>query len=220
MSKLSPNNTITMIGSQHAGNMSNNANEGHNGLTISQIQTYLTGPQALPARPNIVLLHAGTNDMYQNYSVSTAPDRLSNMIDQIYAACPDAVVLVALIVHSGFNVTNNNIIQYNNALQTRVISSLTAAGKHVVMVDMYNTLDPAADFADSLHPNDLGYAKMAGVWYEGIQKAQVAKWIGLPVKVGEASGSAGTTSVGSSVFRPVITGLRLWGFVFAVFLMF
>jgi len=192
MSKLIPNNAVTMIGSQRAGNMSNNANEGHSGLTIVQVQGYLTDPQALPSRPNIVLLHIGTNDMYQNLNVTTAPDRLSNMMDQIFTGCPDVVLLVALIVQSSAVATNTLIVQYNNAIKTNIIPTFASAGKHVVMVDMYEGLNSTTDFADFLHPNDLGYARMAEIWYEGLQKAHAAKCIGVP----EASALTGTTSEG------------------------
>jgi len=196
MSKLIPNNTVTMIGSQRAGNMSNNANEGHSGLTIAQVQGYLTNPQALPSRPNIVLLHIGTNDMYQNLYVTTAPHRLSSMMDQIFAGCPDVVLLVALIVQSSAAATNSLIVEYNNAIKTSVIPTFASAGKHVVMVDMYNGLNSTTDFADFLHPNDLGYARMAEIWYEGLQKAHAAKWIGVPAGVGKTSASMKTTSEG------------------------
>jgi len=196
MSKLIPNNAVTMIGSQRAGNMSNNANEGHSGLTIVQVQGYLTNPQALPSRPNIVLLHIGTNDMYQNLHVATAPDRLSNMMSQIFTGCPDVVLLVALIVQSSAVATNSLIVEYNNAIKTSIIPTFASAGKHVVMVDMYEGLNSTTDFADFLHPNDSGYARMAEIWYEGLQKAHASKWVGVPAAVGGALALTGTTSGG------------------------
>ena len=61
---------------------------------------------------------------------------------------------------------------YNNAIpglvQTRV-----AAGKHIVVVDMYaaftaNTNYKTALMNDDLHPNDAGYMVMAQTWYAAI----------------------------------------------------
>lgn len=55
-------NTLSMIGSQSSGTMPQPQNEGHDGATISQIASYTS---AYHERPNVILLHAGTNDMNQ-----------------------------------------------------------------------------------------------------------------------------------------------------------
>jgi hypothetical protein len=70
------------------------------GKTIKFISDHV-GP-SLQQNPNIVLLHAGTNDMNPNPAISTegndprgAAERLGGLIDQIIKALPDAVILVA-----------------------------------------------------------------------------------------------------------------------------
>ena len=91
--------------------MSDNYNEGHPGFTISQIAA-VAGP-ALAMRPNVVLLHAGTNDLNNspppaNESYVDAPARLGALVDEVVERCPGAVVLVAQII-SAANVNTEEI---------------------------------------------------------------------------------------------------------------
>ena len=61
---------------------------------------------------------------------------------------------------------------YNNAIPG-LVSTRAAAGKHIVMVDMYaaftaNTNYKTALMNDELHPNNAGYMVMANTWYAAI----------------------------------------------------
>ena len=163
-----------MIGSVHAGTMPDNNNEGHDGAVITQIASYAT--LSLPLLPTVVLLMAGTNDMNNNISTATAPDRLGALIDQIFAACPNTTVLVAKLTHSGKNTTEALVVSFNAAIPG-VVAQRANAGKHVAVVDMFDALSFPADFADYLHPNDGGYKKMADAWFAGLQQADRMGWL-------------------------------------------
>jgi lysophospholipase L1-like esterase len=115
--------------------MADNNNEGHDGAPIDQIASFATA--VLLQQPNVVLLHAGTNDMNLPLDPTTAPDRLGNLIDQIIAACPDALILVAQIISSGSATTQQNIIQYNAAIP-ELVAARQANGSHVMIVDMFS----------------------------------------------------------------------------------
>ena len=57
-------------------------------------------------RRNVVLLHAGSNDLNRvallaSESYAGASRKLGGLVDEVLAACPDAVVLVARIVSAG-----------------------------------------------------------------------------------------------------------------------
>ena len=61
-----------------------------------------------------------------------------------------------------------------NAAIAEELAVLAAAGRHVALVDMYTPFVETPDYQnvllfDRLHPNDTGYAIMAGVWYEAIR---------------------------------------------------
>lgn len=93
-------------------------NDCHNGAVISTIAGFAT-PE-LTKRPNVVLLHAGTNDMGKPTDPTTAPQRLANLIDQILSTCPDATVLVALIIPSLDPTIQSRINTYNPAVKVSV----------------------------------------------------------------------------------------------------
>jgi lysophospholipase L1-like esterase len=73
---------VQMIGS-HAGvgKMSNNQEEGWNGYTIDKISKKATN--ALEAKPNLVLLLAGTNNMNSDAQERSAPSEMEALIDKV-----------------------------------------------------------------------------------------------------------------------------------------
>ena len=159
-----------MIGVLLSGTMADSNNDGYDGATIDQIASNPDTATALEELPNVVLLHAGTNDMNLNQDVAGAPDRLGSLIDQILAASPSATVFVALIIPSGNTATQANIINYNAAIPA-VVAARYDAGHQVFLVDMYSQLIPSTDYTDDLHPNDGGYAKMGDTWVAAINYA-------------------------------------------------
>jgi lysophospholipase L1-like esterase len=157
-----------MIGGLLSGTMpNNNNNDGYNGATISEIASHSETASALAQLPNIVLLHAGTNDMNQNKDVNGASQNIGALIDQVIAASPNTTVFVALLVPSKNSATQDNIIQFNDNLPS-VVAARSDAGHRVFLVDMFTQLHPNLDLSDDLHPNDGGYAKMGDVWVSAI----------------------------------------------------
>jgi lysophospholipase L1-like esterase len=169
--------TVQYVGSVQAGNMTDNHNEGHPGATISQIATFAN--LSLPERPNIILLMAGTNDMAQSLNLSDAPRRLGDLIDQCHAACPDAVILVAQLTPATDNVTSSNIAAYNPTIPG-LVSARVMNGVKALTVNMSSFLT-TSDLIDGLHPNDIGYGKMATGWFQGLKEAQAKGWITPPM---------------------------------------
>ncbi|KAK7978041.1 hypothetical protein PG988_005531 [Apiospora saccharicola] len=96
---------VVYAGTVSAGTMKDGYFAGWSGKTIQYIADHV-GP-SLKRRPNVILVHAGTNDMNPNHDISSegndpagAADRLGKLIDQMIEACPDAVILVAMIVNT------------------------------------------------------------------------------------------------------------------------
>ncbi|KAJ7481826.1 lipolytic enzyme, partial [Mycena latifolia] len=172
---LQPGNTVDFIGSLKSGTMADNDNEGHSGFTIAQIASIATNAAALPARPNVVLLMAGTNNVFGG-SISTAPSRLSSLIDLIFQTCPDTALVVATLtpLSSG----QASVDTYNQAI-TQLVNNRTASGQHILLASMSSVL--ASDLFDRVHPNDVGYVKMANAWFPVVQQAAKNGWTGKPV---------------------------------------
>ena len=164
---------IDFVGAQRSGDMFDRDSEGYSGYRIDQIAPLITGELAL-YQPNLILLCIGTNDMGQNYQVSTAPARLASLIDQIVAADPTATILVAQLIPNSTAWVQSDIDAYNSQIPG-IVQARANAGKHISMVSM--SALTTADLKDGLHPNDGGYQKMADAWDAGIQHVIAAGWI-------------------------------------------
>lgn len=169
---------VDFVGSRTEGtNMANNHVEAKNGETIVQIATRFNYSSAL--RPNIVLIHAGTNDMIQGLQAA-APARINALLEQIHAACPDAVLMVAKLVHPNATTQSTMLqrtIDFNNAVTT-IVNTKASLGWKILNPDMTHVspLQP-----DGIHPTDAGYAQMANIWMSALQTADANGWISVPV---------------------------------------
>jgi lysophospholipase L1-like esterase len=150
--------------------------EGHGGYTIAgggqgAIAGTVTDTAISMYHPHIVLLSIGTNDINGNINVSTAPTRLGQLIDEIVADAPNALVVVASIIP--IKGDSSTRIQTYNAAIPGLVSTRAAAGKHVVFADNYAAFVKDASWAskqmaDNLHPNDAGYAVLGRGFYGAI----------------------------------------------------
>ncbi|GAW16078.1 hypothetical protein ANO14919_055010 [Xylariales sp. No.14919] len=171
-------NDVDFVGRIKSGTMADKEHEGHRGYFIEQIgQASYVG---IGAAPNIVLLHAGTNDCNKSIEVETAPSRLENLIDLILDHSPNATVLVCQIIPSKRYDTQLRINDFNDALPD-IVSRFVKKGKKVAIVEMNKALT-VADLKDDLHPKDEGYAKMADTYYGAILDADEKGWITKPDK--------------------------------------
>ncbi len=151
--------------------------EGHGGYTIAgggqgALAGTITDKAISTHHPNIVLLMIGTNDINGNINVSSAPTRLGQLIDEIVADAPAALVVVATIIPTRDNNVNQKVQTYNAAIPG-LVATRAAAGKHVVFLDNYAAFakDPnygTALMADGLHPNDAGYVVLGRAFYGAI----------------------------------------------------
>lgn len=125
------------------------------------------------AKPNIILLMIGTNDVDLNLDVAEAPMRLGVLLDRTITDAPEALIVAARLTPSTTDTTDARIRTYNNAIPG-IVKSRADAGKHVITVDMYaaftaNTNYKTALMVDWLHPNDAGYVVMAQTWMNAIR---------------------------------------------------
>jgi lysophospholipase L1-like esterase len=140
------------------------SNEGYPGWTIAQIDGIATSMKALKDAPHIVLLHIGTNDMYQG--ANGAPMRLGKLIDDIVAVLPNSLLAVSSIIP--FPGATGAVDTYNEAVPG-LVQQRANAGKHVIYVDQFKDF-PTSELGDGVHPNDAdGYPRMGRVWYAAIK---------------------------------------------------
>jgi lysophospholipase L1-like esterase len=141
---------------------------GYPGNRIDQI-SYWTPGWLSTYTPRTVLLHLGTNDIQQNYSLDQAPARLSTLIDKIRTGAPNADIFVATIIPFADAAKEAKAQTFNAAIPGIVSSK----GSKVHLVNMRPAIT-TADLADGVHPSATGYDKMADVWYAALRAVPAA----------------------------------------------
>jgi len=148
--------------------------EGHGGFTIegnNGIARFVN--TSIPNyQPHIVLLKIGTNDINGNNNVADAPNRLGRLIDSIFTASPNILVLVSKIIPTRTDGTNQAVQRYNDAIPA-LVTARANMGRHIVLVDMYAAFTSNANYknallGDNLHPNQAGYDRMAEIWFAAL----------------------------------------------------
>jgi GDSL-like Lipase/Acylhydrolase family len=136
--------------------------EGISGQTISQIQGRVPSP-SLTEMPHIILVHAGTNDMYQMPNGSD--DRLGALMDELIQDAPDALLVFSSIIP--FNAASNEVNNLNSRIP-ELVAERSSQGAHILFVDQFASF-PTSELGDGVHPNQDGYNRMAAKWYDAIK---------------------------------------------------
>lgn len=175
--------------------------EGHSGWRIDQIDSTIEGVFQKVSDPDVILLLIGTNDYGQDYDTPHAINRLENLIARMATNRPYAKIIVAnLLVR---NEPQNTQIQntFNPYIPSLVLRQ-RALGREVYFDDLRSAV-PLTDFPDQLHPNALGYAKMATNWFGVINSLFTPAGSKSPPALSRAYGWAGLTNVTIVFSKPI-----------------
>nr|WP_296065935.1 SGNH/GDSL hydrolase family protein [uncultured Actinoplanes sp.] len=155
---------VDFVGSQHSGTGPDRDNEGHPGWTIAQISDRIGG--WLDAyRPDVILLHIGTNDMTKG--LPNATENMAALLGKIHAEVPDAEVFVAKVTGLGHVAGAGARVARTVAFNRSLASLVAWHGPHFHLVDQSRVRGIA--ITDSVHPNELGFARMSWNWYRALQ---------------------------------------------------
>jgi len=111
--------------------------------------------------PHIILVHAGTNDIVR--SRDGAEGRLEALMDKLIAEAPDALLVFSNLIPLSFG----GVEDFNDPIPA-MVEERANAGAHIIFADQYTGF-PTEELGDGVHPNQAGYQRMAGVWYEAIE---------------------------------------------------
>ena len=187
--------SVDMVGSLRDGSMADNDHEGHSGRYLADINEYWK--LSINAKPNLVLIHAGTNNMDKNRDLDIALDVMRSIIDGIFQAVQGVTILVAPVIWANNPAMQANTDHFNPQVE-ELIKLRQQQGKHILSVPIDITV---ADLSDDKHPNDKGYEKMANAWLKAILEADDRGWLKEPPKMSkdDAPGTGiGLSSEGSA----------------------
>ncbi len=141
--------------------------EGHSGWRADQLLASI-GSWATTYRPDVVLMHVGSNDMFQSQSVSSTMGELGQIIDRIRAANPNVKILLAkLILPTEWYGRLARVKALNDAIPGLVTQKNTTQSP-VILVDQSAGFYAATDTFDGVHTNGSGENKMAARWYDAL----------------------------------------------------
>ncbi|KAF2456896.1 SGNH hydrolase-type esterase domain-containing protein [Lineolata rhizophorae] len=170
----SPIDFVGTLPPQGCGFTYDGENEGHGGILATNIvaQNQLPGWLA-QTQPDIVMMHLGTNDVWNNRSPDTILDAFSTMVGQMRDSNADMVILVAQIIPmnpSNCPECGARVEALNQAIPAWAAEQTTVESP-VTVVDCFTGFNDATDTVDGVHPNDAGNEKMADCWYQPLVDA-------------------------------------------------
>ena len=163
---------VNFVGSLQDGTFVDKQHEGHDGYKVNQLSVY----NYLNNNPaQIVLLHIGTNDIAGDpipYTDSDDVENILNLIDNWESEKNQTVVVILseIINQMGHACPNSSTTTiFNDNVKKMALNRINdpVQPDRIVIVDMECSagLNYNNDMADTLHPNDNGYEKMAAKWF-------------------------------------------------------
>jgi lysophospholipase L1-like esterase len=139
--------------------------EGHSGWRADRMANAVTN-WATWSTPDIVLLHAGTNDLIQAQTVASTIVDLTNIVKRMRNVNPQTTFLIAQIIPI---VGLEAQVQDFNREIAQLAAVMNKDNSRVVAVDLFTDFDPALDLkSDGIHPTETGFQKMASHWVEAV----------------------------------------------------
>ncbi|KAF2750520.1 carbohydrate esterase family 3 protein [Sporormia fimetaria CBS 119925] len=124
-------------------------------------------------KPDVVLVHLGTNDVIQRKNTPDIIAAYAVMIDQMRASNPRMHVLFSTLIPMEANMFGGavtRIIELNEAIK-KWAPGKSLPTSPIVVVDNFEGFDVATDTTDGEHPNAKGEAKMAAKFYTPLVQA-------------------------------------------------
>ncbi|MCB0283649.1 MAG: T9SS type A sorting domain-containing protein [Calditrichaeota bacterium] len=156
--------------------------DGWGGLKIHQIINSAGNTQGYPAftiedllteyPSDIILLIIGTNDIYFDYEVKSAPAKLDTLVRKILSNT-SAHLIVSSIPPTNQTAINDRINYYNTSVEATV-TYYKSQGKNISYIDINSTMSSSDLLSDYVHPNSEGNKKIADGFFKEIDSAVTA----------------------------------------------
>ena len=140
--------------------------EGHWGIRADDVAYQVSG-WAVIAEPVIVLVHLGTNDLYQGQSIESTIGDLATIVGELRALNPQIAVLIAEVIPS-FYPALSEIPALNDEIAI-LATALNTPESPVIAVDQWTDFDPVTETYDGIHPNEAGEKKLSSRWFSALE---------------------------------------------------
>ena len=144
--------------------------EGHWAWSVADVVP-LIDQWARAARPDIALVHLGTNDLALRRPLGDIVDDLERVVVTLREVNPQVDVFLAEIIPATYPLP---IPDLNRAIRG-LASRLDTHGARAVAVDQFSGFDPQADTFDGVHPNEAGDHKLCEGWYAALVESDALR---------------------------------------------
>jgi len=189
-----PQCTVSFVGSRNgSGNNSNMAtdvcaaqNTPHESIPGIRADQFLTTIDTRIAsyQPDVVLLHVGSNDLYQDQDVESTLSDIHHLLDRVFINKPNATVVVSNVIpwseespdpifYAPFENPNRDMLADTSQLAadiTLLVSARATAGDSVEMANVWQDFDSDSMTIDGVHPNPVGEAHIANKMLNALYK--------------------------------------------------
>ena len=155
--------------------------EGHGGYLVTDLVGSGMHASELPKwcdsnKADLVLMQFGTNDVWNDRSPSAILAAYATVLDDLRAANPNVIVLVAQITPlnpAGCSACESRVVALNAQIPAWAASKSTSASL-VSVVDLHSAFSAASYTAnstytaDGVHPNVAGAQLIADKWYSAL----------------------------------------------------
>ena len=117
---------------------------------------------------DVFLIVIGTNDVDLDYELDSAGQRLDALVSALLVLQPQAHVVLAQLPPINDAAEDLRCLKYNEAV-VATVQAHAQKGEAVSTVDLHSAV-AKTELADKLHPNDVGYSKVAKVFFDELQK--------------------------------------------------
>jgi acyl-CoA thioesterase-1 len=182
--------------------------DGHWGWRADQIlggNTALPGHGALPqwlaaADPDVVLVHLGTNDLFQGNGVDSTLGEIAAVVAAARAHDPSIAVFVSTLIPSSKEPAHQPLIDAFNAGLPGLVAGLHSAASPVVLVDNATGYSVGWNY-DGVHPGSQGQQHLAA----GFAAAVLARFPPTTVPPTTVPPTTTTTTVPPTTVPPTTT---------------
>ena len=155
--------------------------EGHGGYLVTDLvgngkHASELGQWTSADKPDVVLMHFGTNDVWSNTAPATILDAYGTVLASLRSASPKVIVFVAQIIPmnpSGCAQCESRVVALNGQIPAWA-SSKSTANSPIYVVDQHSAFvasayQPSSTYtSDGVHPNAAGGQLMADKWYTAL----------------------------------------------------
>ncbi|MEE4311936.1 MAG: GDSL-type esterase/lipase family protein, partial [candidate division KSB1 bacterium] len=160
------------VGSQQDGGFADNEHEGHEGFTADMIRDNLSG--WLAVNPDIVIIHAGTNDITKGQKIDSTVTEIESIVDQI--GKNKKILLCSILPRWDASAKDDSTTLLNSKIKNLYYLKI-GEGYKIYYVGTNEVFKSNGDWAsstyysDGVHPSADGYNLMARAIYVSIMNA-------------------------------------------------